>query len=151
MKQIYLTQNQITLVDDKDFEELNQYKWYFTAQGYAARDTRVNGKRVQILMHRLLLNPPKGLFTDHKDKDKLNNQRNNLRVATKAQNGWNVNPRKRNKSGHLGVYFFKRDKTWQAQLTYLGKRIHLGYFKEIEDAIKARKLASKRYYGVFSS
>lgn len=69
MKKITLSQGFIALVDDVDFEFLNQWKWHVSKDRntyYAVRNVRLNdGKRTRILMHRLLLDTPKGLVTDH--------------------------------------------------------------------------------------
>jgi len=73
------------LVDDEDFDYLNQYHWYIGYNGktyYAWRGTWVNGKRICIYMHRLIMNTPKGKQTHHIDGDGLNNQKSNLKVCT---------------------------------------------------------------------
>ncbi|MBE6673414.1 MAG: AP2 domain-containing protein [Ruminococcaceae bacterium] len=44
-----------------------------------------------------------------------------------------------NTSGHTGVYFDKRSQKWQAYINYKKKRYYLGFFKNKEDAIRARK------------
>ena len=44
----------------------------------------------------------------------------------------------------------KRDNKWDAYLMFNRKKISLGSFDEIKDAIKARKEAEQKYYGEFS-
>ena len=62
MKHILLTQNQLALVDNEDYDWLNQWKWYAqwnrgTESFYAARHSKqIKGKRTTIQMHRLILN-----------------------------------------------------------------------------------------------
>ena len=63
-------------------------------------------------------------------------------------NHFNMKLFKNNNSGHTGVYWFKRDKKWQAQITLDNKRIHLGYFNNIQDAILARKESEKLYHAI---
>ena len=73
MKYIKLTQNKFALVDDGNFEFLNQWKWYFNG-GYAVR-----GYPKRILMHRVILNSPNGMEIDHKNRNKLDNSKNHSR------------------------------------------------------------------------
>lgn len=51
-----------------------------------------------------------------------------------------------NKSGHKGVCWDKRREKWEAYINFKGFKHHLGYFKNKQDAIKARKLAEEKYF-----
>lgn len=87
MKKIKLTQGKFAMVDDEYFNELSKFKWYSSKYYkdhcyYAIR--REGGKT--ILMHRQIMQTPKGMVTDHKDHDGLNNQKSNLRVCSHAEN-----------------------------------------------------------------
>ncbi|PFW65272.1 AP2 domain-containing protein [Bacillus sp. AFS075034] len=53
---------------------------------------------------------------------------------------------KNNKSGHKGVCWVKGKQKWRASIHIKGKTIHLGYFAEKEDAIKAREIAEEKYF-----
>ena len=53
---------------------------------------------------------------------------------------------KRNKSGHKGVLWYPKNNKWGAYITFQHKKIHLGLFADIEDAIKARKRAEEQYF-----
>ena len=91
MKQIKLSNcNSVVLVDDEDFEELNQYKWYARKSAYltyAARGYRVDGKVVIIKMHRFILGvTSKSIEVHHKDNNTFNNQGYNLEACTKQYN-----------------------------------------------------------------
>ncbi len=91
MKEIILTQGQVALVDDEDFEYLNQWKWH--AQRITSSDHLWYAKTVMdgcpVMMHRVLLLPSHGWSVDHIDGDGLNNRRANLRLATHQQNMMN--------------------------------------------------------------
>lgn len=95
MKTIQLTQG---LVDDENYACLSQFKWHLH-HGYAARAE--DGKI--ILMHRVLLHATPGTLTDHKDCDKLNNKKANLRICNRLQNQINQPKRKGCKSKFKGV------------------------------------------------
>ena len=89
-------------------------------------------------------------LVDHIDGDKSNNKINNLRLATKSQNGANrVNLPSNNTSGAIGVCWDKKPKMWKALIMINGEQKHLGYFINKEDAIQARNEAEVKYYGEF--
>jgi hypothetical protein len=94
MKEISLTQGQVALVDDEDYDYLMQWKWHFykgTHSHYAVCSLpRKNGKRTGFRMHRLIMNTPPDLVVDHIDHNGLNNQKSNLRNCTKCQNQANI-------------------------------------------------------------
>lgn len=94
MKKIKLTQNKYTLVDNADYANLNQYKWYAHKERgsfYAIRKTYYANKRITFSMHRQILGLKKGdkHQGDHRDHNTLNNQRYNLRISTVSQNQMN--------------------------------------------------------------
>ena len=113
MKEIKLTQGKVALVDDEDFDFLNQWKWCAHKDGnnfYAVRVDYSNGRANKkfLSMHRVLLGltDPK-IFPDHKDGDGLNNQRYNLRIATPSQNVINSKTSGKDKTSiYRGVSFF---------------------------------------------
>ena len=87
---------------------------------------------------------------DHIDGDKANNKINNLRLASNAQNCMNrVNLSINNTSGVRGVCWDKFYKKWRGVIMINGEQKHLGYFINIEDAIKVRKEAEIKYFGDF--
>src|SRR3990167_3498600 len=135
MKKIKLKQGNYTIVDNEDFEYLNQWKWYFY-NGYAIRRYKKT-----IRMHRLLNNTPLGFFTDHINRNKLDNRKSNLRTVTKSQNGFNTNLSRNNKSGYKGIYWEKFTNKWRAEIKINYKKIGLGRFLNLKDAILARKEA----------
>lgn len=108
MKKIKLLNAKYALVDDSDFDELNKFEWHTDAKGYAVRSNGLSkGKQRQVRMHREIMNTPKGMDTDHIDHDKLNNQRDNLRVCTNSQNQMN-----RVKPAHGVTSKFKGVSVW---------------------------------------
>jgi hypothetical protein len=141
-KQISLTQGKFALVDDADYEWLNQWKWQ-AAKGartsydvwYAVR-CETKRPRKRIFMHRVIMSTPEDMITDHVDHDGLNNQRYNLRSCTKSQNTANSRKRSSQKgtSKYKGVSWNKGVSKWQAEIQGPTKRYYLGLFLSAEDA-----------------
>jgi hypothetical protein len=150
MKKIELTRGYYALVDDEDFEELNQFKWSYH-HGYAVRNSPyVNGKRKELFMHRVILNTPEGMETDHINGIRWDNRRDNIRIVTKSQNQWNRNRYKNSVSKYKGVYWSKRWKRWYAGISYKGKNLYVGCFKCEEDAARAYDKRAKELHGEYA-
>lgn len=77
-------------------------------------------------MHREIMNPSKSFLVDHKNHNRLDNRKKNLRVCTFAENAKNA--RWRSDSWLKGVTWHKATQKWAAQIQVNGKRIHLGLF-----------------------
>lgn len=161
MKLIELTKKgHYTKVSDEDYEWLNMYNWYLidNHKGHQYTETQkyTNGKQTMHKMHRLIMNvtDPK-VYIDHKDGDGLNNQRENLRVATHGQNCANRNSTKNSISRYLGVFWIvtrRGDKewgTWRAACKSNGRKYGYDYKTEQEAAIGYNELA-KIHHGEFA-
>lgn len=154
MKQIALTQGKFALVDDEDYEYLNQFKWYAHKKKntyYAKRELWINKKNVVLPMHKAILNPEIGQVCDHIDGDGLNNQRSNLRLCIKAENCRNQRIRTGTSSKFKGVSFQPSRNKWTAYITIDYKRISLGRFLSEEDAAKAYDAKAKVLHGEFAN
>jgi hypothetical protein len=82
---------------------------------------------------------------DHIDGNRANNKLKNLRAVSPHENQKNKAIGSKNTSGYLGVRWRNEKGKWVSTIRYKGKKIHLGYFDEIQDAIAARKQAEKKY------
>lgn len=145
MKTIVLYRGELCRVDDEDFEKLSQYSWSVGGSGYAM--AWVNGR--MITMHQLLTKTSRGMPTDHIDRNKLNNQRNNLRVCTQSENVANGKMRANNMSGYRGV-IWSRDK-WFAQIKKNYKNRRIGPFNSPKQAAQAYDAKAKELHGEFAS
>ena len=162
MKLIPLTQGYVALVDDADFEAVNQFKWcaYILRHKddslknvYAERKFHVSkGKRKTQSMHRFILgltNPD--IHVDHApDPSGLNNQRHNLRTATRNQNNRNQRLRTNNTSGFKGVNWNKRKQKWRAMIEVQGVQHFLGDFATPKSAAEAYDIAALKLHGEFA-
>lgn len=147
MKEIQLTNGKVTIVDDSDYEWLMQWRWYFNLGGYAVRNAR-EGECVY--MHRLIMDAPPELYTDHRNRIRLDNRRCNLRNCTPTQSMWN-HPPKPNKHGFPGVMFLKnRKRGYLARIRVFKKTICLGYFATAKEASDAYNVAKVKYFGEFA-
>ncbi len=142
MKKIRLTQGKYALVDEEDFEYLSKFKWWYTTRGYAVREE----KKKVIFMHRIINKTPKSMDTDHINRNKLDNTKENLRTVTRQQNLRNVGLQKNNTSGMVGVQ--KAKNSWMARIKVNYKTIYLGCFLNKVEAIEARKKAEVKYYAL---
>lgn len=147
MKQIPLSKGCAALVDDVDFDMLMQWKWCYNT-GYAVRTDYSSGKPKRIYMHRLIMETPSGMETDHINSNRLDNRRSNLRVCTHQQNCMNVLPVGASK--YKGVTWHKGDRKWQSSIFVDGKLKYLGSFKSEEDAALAYNFAALEAFGEFA-
>ena len=151
-KIIPLTKGMEAIVDTEDYEWLTQWKWHTFIAKYAARSQWIKGKNKKktILMHRLIMNTPDDMDTDHINGNGLDNRKCNLRVCTSSQNHMNQNLQKKDKtSKYKGVYWNKERDKWQAYIT-VGKVRSLGRFDKEDDAAMAYNMAGLRNFREFA-
>lgn len=146
------------MVPDEFFYELSKHKWSAFKCGhttYARRNApKIKGERHKvILMHRVILNAPKGIKVDHKDGNGLNNLLDNIRLAPKGANEMNRTILKSNKSGYKGVHWCNFTGRWRVQIWCDNKKYEIGRFDKdcILDAARAYNEAAIRLHGEFAS
>lgn len=133
--QILLTinndQNRPVLVDDEDLLRCFEHRWYLNSStGYM-----ITGDKPTTELHRFLMGPaPKGFVTDHIDRNKLNNQKSNLRFIPNRVNIMNSDT----KRGKLKHIYPTRFGTWTVRLTRYYEIVILGNYKTIEEAKAVR-------------
>lgn len=177
MKKIELTQGFFTYVDDEDYDHLIKWKWCAHVKKrkdgtiknvYAIRTEYYRkpcGKLTarSILMHKYLMQTPKGMHTDHilngEEFDKqypklkysgLLNIKSNLRVVTNQQNQMNSKSNVGSLSKYKGVCWHKWGKKWQARININGKQKHLGLFTSEEEAAEVYNKEALKHYGEFA-
>lgn len=164
MKIIYTAKREEIFVDDSDYEFLNQFTWYVK---YYKHTSYAKTGHSEISMHRMILglNDPK-VLVDHKDKNGLNNQRDNLRIANKSTNAMNkiangkipykgVSIRsQKQKYFHKGTGEYRYANTKDSIVVRIkvnGKSIFVGSgYSTLEEAALAYNEAAIKYHGEFA-
>lgn len=83
---------------------------------------------------------------DHIDRDGTNNRISNLRIVDWVQNARNQRPPITSKSGVCGVIWAKHKNKWKAQVGVGGRQFFLGYYRTLEEAVRARKAGEEKYW-----
>ena len=174
MAEIPLTRGMVAIVDEEDFDYLNQWSWCASREDnggegaenkiyYAVRGWREGKKQHQITMHQQLAKfwgwQLKGREEiDHEDTDGLNNRRPNLRRCLHRQNIQNRRKQRTYKgvntsSKYKGVSRNKRREKWEAYICLpyqKGRKRCLGLFEDEEQAALAYNEAATNYFGEFA-
>jgi hypothetical protein len=159
LAEILLSNGDICIIDDEDYEDISRFKWHYAKGGYAIRNiwdgkTETNDGE---LMHRRImgLKSADGKFVDHANRNGLDNRKENLRLCTKTQNQCNQKPRKRlngtSSSIYKGVNYSKnRRKSWQCRIAINGRQYSCGYYLTEEEAALAYNEKAKEMHGEFA-
>lgn len=160
IKLIHSTYRKYALVNNSDYEWLNQWKWYWVPTtpkpgvGYAQRVQWMgSGKKMhQISMHRLITGCVygDGKKVDHVNGNSLNNQRYNLRVTDNFGNTRNARKKSSNTSGYKGVSHSANRKKWVVNIRVDGKQIRVGTYANLIKAAKVYDEFALKHYGEFA-
>jgi hypothetical protein len=133
-------------IDDSDFELISKYTWG-TDNGYI--HTTIEGQKVRL--HRFILGlvTNDGKVVDHKDGNRCNNKRDNLRLCTRSQNNINARKKSNNTSGFKGVTKYRNK--WNAKIEYGGKYEHLGIYHDKIEAAKAYDKKASELFKEFAN
>jgi hypothetical protein len=127
-------------VDDEDYTVISQRPWHRSRYGYAVSTVSRDKK---IWMHHIVYQRAYGEITalvDHRDRDRLNNLRGNLRPANNSENALNRGLGTNNTTGYFGIRLDKRTGRYQSFSTHKDRRFSIGYFDTDTDAALAHDL-----------
>jgi hypothetical protein len=150
MKIIRLPSGHEVLVDDADYDWLASLPWRLAVRNktsYAQMQVGRKGRRVY--MHRMIMGEPDCLV-DHRNRNGLDNQRHNLRLATQPQNQHNRGPVLGTSSRFKGVRRHSQNNCWVSHITFNKVRKHLGTFVSEEVAALAYDQAARELAGEFA-
>ena len=134
--------------DKDDYDKIKNFTWFENDQGYICSNTGRNNAST-IRMHRLVMDADDKIIIDHKNNNRADNRKNNLRPADKQKNGINRKCNKTNKIGIKGVVKTKNNR-YVAQIMFNGKKRHIGTYDTVEEAQQARVKVEKEIYGEFA-
>jgi hypothetical protein len=137
-------------VDDEDAERVSAYSWWVSSSTeidchVICFSAKINKKITKL--HRFIMGDPIGLVVDHRDGNRLNNRKSNLRACTVRENNMNLGLTRRNRSGYRGVSFSKESGKWRATISLDKRQLHLGYFERADIAAAAYEKAAEVFYG----
>lgn len=158
---VHLTRGYEATVDDEDAERALAFKWFAIGRDghvYAARHVWFSrgpaerrGRNRLVYLHRFILGAEDGaVHVDHRNGDRLDCRRGNLRTCTHAQNLCNTKLRGDNVSGFKGVSRTASGRPWRALITISGRLTSLGRFDTKEEAAAAYDRAARDVYGEFA-
>lgn len=132
-------------IDREDIERLAGLQLVKNGAGYI--EIIEGAKRTKL--HRFLIDAPDGRYVDHKNGDRLDNRKSNLRLCSPAENRRNSRSA-RALSGYKGVSRVDRPSKWRATLLKGGKRIYLGSYKTRIEAARAYDKGAREHFGEFA-
>jgi hypothetical protein len=134
-------------IDDEDFDLVKKYRWLLNQQNYIV--TYINGEYIKY--HRMIFGLIKGdgKAVDHKDRNRTNNKKENLRLCSQRENTFNSSKRKNSLQKFKGVTF--RNNSYNVSLSKDGNRYNIGkYFDEIS-AARAYDKYAEILFGEFAA
>lgn len=151
-REIDLSSGIKVLVDDDDYERISSIHWHETGRGYICRfvGSSRHGVRRKIYLHREIIQAPVGVDVDHINGNRLDNRKDNLRLATRSQNLMNRDGKPGHTSKYKGVNYCKITKQWAAKITVSGEIIWLGRFGTEDAAARAYNAAASKFHGHFA-
>ena len=145
----YTSKGEKFFFDLEDYDKIKDYCWLYS-NGYVVSSLYLgNNTSKCVTLSRFLINAQEGYVVDHINHDKRDNRKINLRIATVSQNGMNMIPPQNKEYQCRGIEYNSKVEKWVARITVDNKRINLGYFNILEDAIATRKDAEEKYYGAY--
>jgi hypothetical protein len=146
VKTLTLSNGEETYIDDADFALVGSISWSACKRYHCTY--AINTKHGYL--HRLVAAANKEHEVDHIDGNGLNNQRSNLRCATRSQNQHNRGKYSNNTSGFKGVTWMKTTGQWKASIKLNNKQFCLGSYKEPSEAYAAYCAGAEALHGNFA-
>jgi hypothetical protein len=128
-------ETKFVILDDKDYLYFKSNDITISiSHGYPF--IRIDGKAYRL--NRFIMNYNGSKLVDHKSREKLDNRKDNLRLASPMQNARNKTKAQEKSSEYMGVSWHIHNKQWESYITIDKEKISLGYFRDVEDAARTR-------------
>lgn len=162
MRKIKLTKNKYAIVDDEDLRFLSNFSWTVDGSDNVSTNFKVNGAWVRIPMSRFLYKPKIQYKVSYKNKNPLDNRKENIALITTQQfNGTSAkmyttlrklgkimlrNPTSKYKGVCKNSDPRYKTKKWKGTIQCHGKAITKLFEKE-NDAAKWYNEMAKEFFG----
>ncbi len=143
--ELYDRNNQVVahaIIDIECANKVSKYKWHLSVDGY------VSSKSIGYLHHLIYGNPNSGYVVDHRNRDKKDCRKENLRLCKHYLNNHNSKSYSNNTSGCKGVR--KKKDRWNACIRVDGVHHNLGWYDTYNEAVKARRKGERKLLGDFA-
>lgn len=152
MKKIKLTKGKYAIVDDEDYPYISRFNWGLSGDGkFAVRMFIFRTKRTTLYMHSILIMNKPGSLIMHRNKNTVDNRKENLVVVPLQHIIHHRNPKdgSRKTSKYRGVCWDKVNKKWRSVIKK-DKQITLGRYETEEEAALEYNKKAKELYGEFA-
>lgn len=147
---IHKNKNYKIYIDPEDAHLLIEKAWHIKSgkgKFYLVHNYLENGRYKSIWLHREILGAISTQEVDHVNGNGLDNRKENLRVCNRKENTYNRKPNKGSK--YKGVTL-KPNGKWEAQIQKDGKKISIGRFTLLKDALLAYNQYATKLFGQFA-
>jgi len=139
------------MVDAADYVWLRRHPWFLSGSPHGTCYAATNIRGEIVRMHRLIMNPPKGLWVHHRDDNGLNNCRDNLCICTPEQNARRRRRRKDSTLRFIGVFQRKEAPgKWYGKVEAGRQHAYVGPFDDEVEAARARDRVAIQLHGEFA-
>ena len=136
---ILTKKNEVIVIDADDVELVRPFKWFVVRN--PKNDNNFYACAANKKLHRLIMGtPPAGYIVDHKNRDTLDNRRENLRFCTVSENNQN----RVHRNNGIDFVSSMKSRPWRVRIMANGKRHTVGHFAEHGEALSARFEAEKK-------
>ena len=138
-----------SIIDLDDVEKCKKYKWGLSNGYVASRWCKAQKKAVATILHRYIMECPIGKEVDHKNGNKLDNRKSNLRICGRGENQRNMRATGKT-SIYKGVHWYEKAKAWRVKLTHDGRELVSCIFECEIAAANAYNHYALMYHGEFA-